>query len=401
MRLFVCLLDPSGRGIAEAARAPYESLPRSRGLAFCWQTSDQAAVLTAWDDPYGDPLVACHGRRTAVGVARLDNRREVQGLVGTAVGVLTDLELVLHAVVGQGSACIPRLLGDFAFVVWDPATRSAVAACDALAVRKLYRTERDSLTAFASHAEALARGDRYDVQFLAEQVAAAEVDPELSVYQGVRTVPAGTMALLENGRLTSRRYWSPEEISPESDQALSEAEATETLRGLLIEAVRSRLGTNGTTWAQLSGGLDSSSVVSTAQWLVEGGALEHGLSGTVTYVDREATPADERAYSDVIVSRWGVRNETIVDPPMWHDERYDPPWLDQPRPNLMFYPREGRLAEIVTGSGGRVLLTGQGPDEYLEGACSSSPTGSLAGGSTRRCARWSGGLRSGGSRSGS
>ena len=47
--------------------------------------------------------------------------------------------------------------------------------------------------------------------------------------------------------------------------------AAETLCSLLIEAVRSRLGRPGQTWAQLSGGVDSSSVVSLTQWLVERG----------------------------------------------------------------------------------------------------------------------------------
>jgi asparagine synthase (glutamine-hydrolysing) len=108
--------------------------------------------------------------------------------------------------------------------------------------------------------------------------------------------------------------------------------------------------------------------VSLTQWLVERGLLPHGLAGTVTYVDRQGTTADERAYSEVIVRRWGIRNRIIVDPPLWYDERYAPPLLDQPRQNFMFYPREHLLSETVRGQGGQVLLSGQGPDEYLRGS---------------------------------
>jgi asparagine synthase (glutamine-hydrolysing) len=368
MRLFVCLLDPTGRGLGDMTRKDYESVPRSRGLAFRWQSFDQAAVLTAWDDPYGESMLACRGSHMAAGVVRLDNRVAVERWANAVGSDLTDLQLVLCAIIRQGSGCIPQLLGDFAFVVWNSAARSAVAACDALAVRKLYSVERNGLIAFASRAEALAASDRYDLQFIAEQVAGAEASPELSVYEGVRAVPAGTIVQFDRDRLTSRQYWSPEQVQPASDCVQSEDEAAHALRGLLIEAVRSRLSADGLTWAQLSGGLDSSSVVSTIQWLVESGSLDHGLSGTVTYVDREATPADERAYSNLIVSRWGLRNETIVDPPMWYDQRYGPPRLDQPRQNFMFYPREARLCEIVTAGAGRVLVTGQGPDEYLRGS---------------------------------
>jgi asparagine synthase (glutamine-hydrolysing) len=69
----------------------------------------------------------------------------------------------------------------------------------------------------------------------------------------------------------------------------------------------------------------------------------------------------------MVADRWRLRNEAIVDPPMWYDERYAVPHIDQPRQNFMFYPREYQLCDIVQGGGGRVLLTGQGPDEYLRG----------------------------------
>ena len=368
MRVFVCLLDPRDRGISESVRRSYESLARARRLTFGWALFDHAAVLTAWDDPCGDPLLALEDEHIAVGVARLDNRSEMEGWAQAVGSGITDLHLVLRTILRLGRTCIPRILGDFAFVVWDPTGRTAVAACDALAVKKLYCTERGGLVGFAGRAEALGSSERYNLQFLAEQVAGAEASPELSVYEGVTTVPAGTMMLLDRGHLTSRTYWSPEQIDLKDTPALSEGDAVACLRTLLVEAVRSRLDGDGKTWSQLSGGLDSSSVVSISQWLVESGVRDHGLAGTVTYVDRQATPADEREYSDVIVSRWGLRNDAIVDPPMWYDECHDPPRLDQPRPNFMFYPREARLCEIVAASGGRVLLTGQGPDEYLRGS---------------------------------
>jgi asparagine synthase (glutamine-hydrolysing) len=191
---------------------------------------------------------------------------------------------------------------------------------------------------------------------------------ELTVYEGVRAIPAGTMVRLEDVRLVSRQYWSPLQVDPEGAYGMPEHDVVETLRNLLIEAVRSRLSSDGKTWAQLSGGLDSSAIVSTTQWLAEAGTLTNGLAGTVTYVDREGTAADEREYSDLVVQRWQVHNETIFEAPMWYDEGRPPPRLDQPRVDFMFHPRESRLCEMVRGTGGHVLLTGQGPDEYLRGS---------------------------------
>lgn len=368
MRAFVCLVDPRDRGIPDSVMRSYESLPRSQSLTFRWLSFDHAAVLTAWDDTYGDPLVACEGQQVAVGVARLDNRPELEASIRAARSELADLELALHAIVQFGSEVIPRLLGDFAFVVWDPATRTAVGACDALAVRKLYTAERDGLFAFANRARALTVGDRYDVQFLAEQVASAEAAPELTVYEGVRAVPAGTMVVVERGKLTSRQYWSPLLVDTEGAARMSDQEAAQTLRGLLLEAVRVRLSRDGRTWAQLSGGLDSASIVSLTQSSAEAGTFAQGLTGTVTYVDREGTATDERQYTSAVLQRWQLSNEMILEAPMWYDELRPPPRIDQPRVNFMFHPREQRLSEIVRAAGGHVLLTGQGPDEYLRGS---------------------------------
>ena len=368
MRFFTCLLHPDGDHISDETRRAYQSLPRARGLAFRWWSSGPAAVLTGWDDhSSGGVPIAEDGHWFAVGVVRLDNRADLERRVGCEGEKLTDLGIVLRAVARHGVRYIPKLLGDFAFLVWDGDTRAAVAACDSLAVEKLYYAERDGIIAFASRAEALALDERYELQYLVELAALLGPPRDLSVFAGVRPVLAGTFAVLEQTRLSFHRYWNAADFDVEPAWANSERDAIETCRLLLAESLRLRLGREGETWSQLSGGLDSSSVVSLIQWLVERGELQHGLAGTVTYVDREGTGADEREYSDAVVSRWRVRNETIVDPPTWHDQHHEPPRTDQPRFDFIFYPRNYRLCATVQGSGGRVLLTGWGGDELFQG----------------------------------
>ena len=144
-------------------------------------------------------------------------------------------------------------------------------------------------------------------------------------------------------------------------------EGADMCRALLQEAVRSRLS-GGVTWAQLSGGLDSSSVVSTAQWLMEAERSTPGLNGTVTYVDRHGTGADERRYSQAVVERFRIRNEIISDWTVWQDDELGPPRVDQPSSLYPFYVRDRRLCTIVRAAGGRVLLTGIGGDELFLGS---------------------------------
>jgi hypothetical protein len=195
MKIFVCLLPLNRQPVPEDDRRRFESLARSRRLACTWHVRPGAGVLTASSDPSGC-LLAGDARSFVAGIARVDNRAELARWAGVEDQGGADLEFVHRLCSRLGSRCVPRILGDFGFVAWNADTRTAIAACDALAVRKVYYLERGGLLAFASHAEALASGDRYERRFLAEQVASAESSPELTVYHGVKAVPAGTVMQL-------------------------------------------------------------------------------------------------------------------------------------------------------------------------------------------------------------
>ena len=368
MRFFTLLLDPNDRGIPDEVRRSYEAMPCRRGLEFAWQSFDHAAVLTAWDDPYGAPLMTKHHSHIAVGMVRLDNRGDLELWAECNGEEFTDLGLVLRVVALHGTKYIPQILGDFGFVVWDSANRTAVAACDAFAVQRLYHAKRNGLIVLACRAEPLALEDRYNVEHLVRLVSLTDPAPGLSVYAGVQQVPAGSIAVVARDSLVIHPYWQAAHFERGPLSESSESEAIETCRELLTKSIRARLEPAGQTWAQLSGGLDSSTVVSLVQWLASRGEISDGLAGTVTFVDREGTGTDERHYSDAVASRWNVRNETIVEPPTWYDERYAPQYTDQPAFDLHVYPRDRRQCELVRTAGGRVLLTGCGGDELFTGS---------------------------------
>ncbi|MFL5496053.1 MAG: asparagine synthase-related protein [Gemmatimonadales bacterium] len=368
MNFFTCVLAPNNRALEEGDRRAYESVARSRGLAFKWQSTGRANVLSAWDEAKEVSLVATYRQYGAAGVVRLDNRRVCERWAGREAEQMADLDIVLRIVAHHGSRFIPQILGDFAFVVWDEATGTAVAACDAMAVKKLYYAYRRGLRAFSSRAEPLADGEQYDVRYLLEFLTLDDPSSRRSVYAGVQPIPAASIATLVGAVLKVDQYWDAGGFTVESRWTQSEPEAVHSCRELLVEAVRLRLGGNGETWAQLSGGLDSSTVVSLAQWLVERGDVPHGLAGTVTYVDRQGDWTDERAYSDAVMTRWRVDNKTVLDAPLWYEDGHPRHLPDQPRFDFPFSPRNRRLTSIVRSAGGKILLTGWGGDELFMGS---------------------------------
>ena len=304
------------------------------------------------------------GSIVGVGVARLDNRDEVRAWLGGYPRVMTDLELVTATIATRGCDAVGMFAGDFAFVVWNAATRTVIAARDIFGVRPLYyKSERHSF-ALASRAMALAGEAQYDRQFIADYLASSPYLSDRTIVENVRAVPPASLLTAEAERVRVVRYWNvldfpPDELAPHKDRV-------EQFRSLFTDAVRARLTGRGDVWSQLSGGLDSSSVVSQAQTLAERADIGTGIAGTVTMVDSFGD-GDEREFSDTVVRRYGLRNETICDAWAWQDDGSPPPLTDQPRSRYPFFARDRRLVSIVRAGGGRVLLSGHGSDSYLSG----------------------------------
>jgi asparagine synthase (glutamine-hydrolysing) len=207
---------------------------------------------------------------SVTGEARLDNRGELLLRLDVDAGErtsITDLTLILRAYERWGEDCASKLLGDFAFVVYDDRTRRAFGARDQLGVRPFcYRASARGL-AFATRASAVADVDGLPLELDEARVAdvcvsALEcVDRTSTFYRGVLRLPPGHRLRFEAGRVAVTAYWTPDssrEIGRANDAAYADA-----FRQIFTEAVRCRL--SGPAASMLSGGLDSSAIVGYAR----------------------------------------------------------------------------------------------------------------------------------------
>jgi len=370
MTFAVCLIPSPGDAVSPANRQAYARLPRSRGLSVTWRSIGSVWVMVASDPSRSRDLVMIDGDWVAIGDVRIDNRPTIDRLDAHGHAARptnhSDLALALSRIRERGVASVGSLLGDFAFVVVNSATGDVAAAVDAFALHKLYVARHRGLTAFATRAEALAVDDEYEKGHLAALLMADTLSASTCVYRGVAPILAGTYMRGRGGEYATTRYWSAQDYPIDETDTRSTADAAAQCRHLLAEGLRPHLDGSAGVWAQLSGGMDSTSITSLASWLYAQGQVTTKLTGAITYVDRSTTASDERRYAAAVASRWNLRHESIVDPPVWIDET-PPPYLDHPESRFPYYPRDRRLCDIVSSSGARILLTGFGSDELFLG----------------------------------
>lgn len=254
------------------------------GQALLATTPEALAETQPWVDPASGCVV--------VSDSRLDNRPELLRALGiphTSPDEIGDGAL-LHAAYQQwGADCADRLLGDFAFVIWDPRARSIFCARDIMGVRPFYYHHSPGrLFAFASQTDALLTLQDVPKQFDDGRIADALVselegiDSTSSFFRGIfRLQPASTLQVGE-AQARLHTYWNPLMHRPDQLPG-SNNEWCEALRGHLHEAVRCRLRSSGKVGSMLSGGLDSSSVVALASGILR--TEGRGLLPTFSAID--------------------------------------------------------------------------------------------------------------------
>lgn len=216
-------------------------------------------------------------------VLAADRRLDDPAALAEVLGCGADEDDLLSAAVARwGEAAPDRILGDFAFAHWQPATGRLLCARDPFGVRPFHYAWRPGAWfAFASfpsglHAAGLVPR-RFDRMALARHLVQRQKAEE-SLFVGVTRLAAAHVLQVSRAGLSVRRYWDPETVRPQP-RITPEAAAMQ-MRSRLDQAVRSRLPRSGrAVGAHLSGGLDSSAIsVLAARDLAERGGRLHAWS---------------------------------------------------------------------------------------------------------------------------
>lgn len=302
---------------------------------------------------------------------RLDNRDHLARALGDSplCGSVSDAALVLRAYERWAEGAVERLVGDFAFALWDRRRRELLCVRDPLGIRPFYYQADALAFRWASEPRALfadgALTPRPNEGFIAECLAAEPLNRAETLFSGVFRLPPAHLMIVSADSLRTTRYWDPD---PPELHCRDDEEYGERFREVFDQAVADRLRVAGPVGAHLSGGLDSSAVVGTAVVLHrEGRAAPSGLETlSLRFPGREY---DEGAYIDAVVDWCGMRANLVS--PTWPDRRALLASLDRSR-DLPDFPTGESLMrplfDLAASKRIRVVLTGVGGDQWIAGS---------------------------------
>ena len=219
----------------------------------------------------------------------------------------TDTEVLVHLYEEQGEKMVGQLNGMFAFAVWDSRLRRLLLARDRCGIKPLYYAHASGCFAFASELRALLAWPeltpRLDPNALAQYLLYEYVPTPLTIVQGVRKLPPGSLLKLSDGVETVQQYWDVRLERSEARPANGRGDPAGDLRELLKEAVRLEMVSDVPLGVFLSGGIDSSAV--TLAMVAQSSQVESFAIGF------ENRSFDESGYARTVAQHLGTHHHEM------------------------------------------------------------------------------------------
>ena len=287
-------------------------------------------------------------------------RKELEAR-GHVFRTATDVETVLHLYQDEGDDCVEKLLGMFAFAIWDAPRRRLFFARDQIGLKPFYFAAEGGEFAFASEPKAvrvsgLADKGGADLEALWHYVSLRYLPDERSLFAGVSKLQAAHCGVFENGAVKIRRYWKLDSFAEKRKG--TDAELTDELEEVLLGTVRSHLVADVPVGAFLSGGIDSSLITAMAAKIT--GKPFHTFSIGVKEQD-----VNELPWARMVSERYGlIAREEIVEADLVRKIPEMIRHMDEPADPFgvgVF------LVSQVAAKDVKVVLTGDGGDENFAG----------------------------------
>jgi asparagine synthase (glutamine-hydrolysing) len=307
---------------------------------------------------------------------RLDNYQEVAKTLGARCPGLSDSEIVLSAFEHWGEKCFSRLVGDWAIALWSSTERTLYLARDHAGTRTLYLHQDEKQFVWSTYLDTFLASSspaRLSGDYVAAYLTGTQIR-ELTPYEGVSSVLPGHYVTICNGRVDQHPHWKS--LITSSIRHKTDAEYEQHFLELFEQAVERRTSPGEPVLGQLSGGMDSTSIICCSDQLR--GAADPGVDivDTVSFYDPSDPDFNDDKYFSIVERERG-KVGTHID--IGFSQRTFEP--HDPRCGLYMLPgadsatlkQEAKFVEMVWWKGYRSILSGIGGDEVLGGVPIGSP----------------------------
>ena len=353
------------RGATVAHDPPHEARPSEPGSVALPAPVFASECLTVWVIPasghlteprasvadHGQVALVLEGRIYDTGEARPADRPQVSG---------AEALVSLHE--KDPERFLDRVNGTFAFALWDDRRKRLVLGRDRLGAEPLFYIDDGRRLIFASSlrwllASGWLRRD-LDPDVLLQYLLYGYNPGASPIVRGVRTLPPAHVLTVDVGETKLTRYWR---LSFAEVRHRSEEEYRHEVLDLIEDAIRIRLSAAGPPGIFLSGGTDSSAIVSLASRMVS--------APLATFSFRcEGRSYDESSYARFVADRYGTRHteidfhpgrlEAVHQAVEWMDEPFSDAGIEIATFLLGEAAAQGQIGWILSGEGGDELFAG-------------------------------------------
>lgn len=318
------------------------------------------------------PMSTRNGRFTLVFNGEIFNYAELRrslALQGTEFISQGDTEVLLNLWAKEGESCLQKLRGMFAFAVWDEQLETLTLARDPFGIKPLYYSQAASFC-FASEIRALRAiglGKEPSPEGIGAFLQWGSIPAPLTLRQGISALPAGNVLKVSRARGFEgpREYWnfSQEIFAAQRKRStaarISREHAVAEVRAALLDSTRKHLVSDVPVGAFLSGGIDSTAVVSLMR--------QAGQEEIATFsLGMGKSPLDETAFAQIAADTYGTRHHSLTlseQDFLTHRSAFldsmDSPSIDGI--NTWF------VAKFAHDHGYKVVTSGAGGDEFFHG----------------------------------
>jgi asparagine synthase (glutamine-hydrolysing) len=315
------------------------------------------------------PMVSDNGRYVIVFNGEIFNYEEIKSQVGSrqsAVGnkfkTNSDTEVILKLYEQYGAECVNYLRGMFAFAIWDDKEKKLFASRDRFGIKPFYYLHNDNEFIFSSELKAIKHyknGLTLSMQGMDAFLRTGSVPAPLTIYEETKALLPGHSIEVRNAKFEIRNYWTFTDLIKTHATMQSSNHSLPLIRSALLDSIRSHMVSDVEVGAFLSGGIDSTAIVS----LMRQAGHEKIKTISVTFPGNKL---DESKYSNLAAKKYETNHfeYRLQEDELINDfdkiiESMDQPTIDGI--NTYF------VSKAAASFGLKVVLSGLGGDELFGG----------------------------------